>query len=600
MSRSGVKCLVELCVPALLVVVLSSCAYDLYEYEEDDYGAVFAQFMGQYKEQAEGLSAQEKASYAARDLPAIPVDYDPWWLDQVGRQVFSDASPEAASLENLYNRALAHSTQIGVFSEIPLIRETGIREARAAFDPVAFAEGKYEHSNEPVGSTLTTQLDDEFDERESALEVGVKQKLPTGAEAALSQRIGRVRNNSNYFIPNPQTQAQLVLSVVQPLLRGAWTTYNKSIIRIAQIDSEMAKEEFLRQAQSHLMEISRAYWSMFLARAMLLQQERLVAEARDVIGRLEQRRDIEAVAGQVERARSALMERQAAMVRSEMAIKNAEDRVKALVNDPEMTLAHAVELVPADPLYMLEAPVDVRESAVVALNQRPEVKQGFSQLRATALRLDMAKNEVLPVLNLILETSLSGLGDHWNLDKAVNTEFDHFGYLMGLRFEYPLGNRAADARMLRKRLEMRQQIAQVKTTLETVLLEVKFAVRDVKTSYREMQSRYQTVLAAQEDLRVLQERWEVETGGGRPGSAYLELLLDSQERLASAEEELLRNSVAYNVALVNLERAQGTLLQYEEIEAQRVEPEEGVPYQELRRVPRPVFGVPEDTGMLVL
>jgi outer membrane protein len=236
----------------------------------------------------------------------------------------------------------------------------------------------------------------------------------------------------------------------------------------------------------------------------------------------------------------------------------------------------------------------------VALNQRPEVKQGFSQLRATALRLDMAKNEVLPVLNLILETSLSGLGDHWNLDKAVNTEFDHFGYLMGLRFEYPLGNRAADARMLRKRLEMRQQIAQVKTTLETVLLEVKFAVRDVKTSYREMQSRYQTVLAAQEDLRVLQERWEVETGGGRPGSAYLELLLDSQERLASAEEELLRNSVAYNVALVNLERAQGTLLQYEEIEAQRVEPEEGVPYQELRRVPRPVFGVPEDTGMLVL
>jgi outer membrane protein len=600
MSRSGVKCLVELCVPALLVVVLSSCAYDLYEYEEDDYGAVFAQFMGQYKEQAEGLSAQEKASYAARDLPAIPVDYDPWWLDQVGRQVFSDAVPEPASLEDLYNRALVHSTQIAVFNDIPLIRETGIREARAAFDPVAFAEGKYEHSNEPVGSTLTTQLDDEFDERESALEVGVKQKLPTGAEAALSQRIGRVRNNSNYFIPNPQTQAQLVLSVVQPLLRGAWTTYNKSIIRIAQIDSEMAKEEFLRQAQSHLMEISRAYWSMFLARAMLLQQERLVAEARDVIGRLEQRRDIEAVAGQVERARSALMERQAAMVRSEMAIKNAEDRVKALVNDPEMTLAHAVELVPADPLYMLEAPVDVRESAVVALNQRPEVKQGFSQLRATALRLDMAKNEVLPVLNLILETSLSGLGDHWNLDKAVNTEFDHFGYLMGLRFEYPLGNRAADARMLRKRLEMRQQIAQVKTTLETVLLEVKFAVRDVKTSYREMQSRYQTVLAAQEDLRVLQERWEVETGGGRPGSAYLELLLTSQERLASAEEGLLRSSVAYNVALVNLERAQGTLLQYEEIEAQRVEPEEGVPYQELRRAPRPVFGVPEDTRMLVL
>ena len=46
------------------------------------------------------------------------------------------------TLESLLFSALAHSSQVKVYSELPLIRETAIIEADSAFDPTAFLESR--------------------------------------------------------------------------------------------------------------------------------------------------------------------------------------------------------------------------------------------------------------------------------------------------------------------------------------------------------------------------------------------------------------------------------------------------------------------------
>ena len=46
---------------------------------------------------------------------------------------------------------------------------------------------------------------------------------------------------------------------------------------------------------------------------------------------------------------------------------------------------------------------------MVALENRPEVHQVLSQARAAEVRLHMAENELLPSLNLILESYVAGL-----------------------------------------------------------------------------------------------------------------------------------------------------------------------------------------------
>ena len=493
-----------------------------------------------------------------------------WWEGRTRGEALTGADPREATLTRVLERTLAHSSQIRVFSDIPLIRQTAVAEARGRFVPRFFAEGKFDRSNEPVGSTLQTGGDDRFIEDAVVGEIGVRKRFTSGADVTLSQRLAYVDNNSVFFVPNPQARAALTLSVVQPLLRGAGAEYNQSVIRIAEIDGDVAQQEFLRQSQTHLLEVSRAYWSLYLSRALYLQQQRLVAETEGLLAKLEGRAAVDAGNDVLVRARASASQRRSDLIRSELAIRNGEDRLRSLVNDPELYAA-GVELLTVDPPSEEAVDVDLVAAAEAALMSRPEVAQAFDQWRAAAIRLGMAHHETLPQLDLIAQAAAVGL-DGANGDEAFGDQFDNGGisYMIGLRFEDAIGDAESDARLLRRRLELRQQSAQVQTTIETVLLEVRVSVREVRTAYRDLQSRRDSLLAAREDARVLRRRFDEGVDiSGTGGVTFLQLLLDAQARLTDAESAYVRAQAAYAVSLANLQRAQGTLLKYENLEVVR-------------------------------
>jgi len=122
---------------------------------------------------------------------------------------------------------------------------------------------------------------------------------------------------------------------------------------------------------------------------------------------------------------------------------------------------------------------------------------------------------------------------------------------------------------------MRQLVNQIRTTMDTILLEVKVTVREVQTAYRDLIAKSQSMQAARDDLSNLTERREAMfLGANTSAPAYLEFLLESQDRRTAAEEAFLGALATYNVALVSLERAKGTLLTYEDLEVKRIEEED--------------------------
>jgi len=544
---------------------------------------------GEFQKQIALLSEAEKQLPAAgKEGAKVPGDFAPWWSKQAAAKLFENSDPANQALDDLFARAMKHSSQIKVFSEVPLIRETGIREARGEFDTHLFAEGHYSFGNEPVGTLLDTGRTGRYRKWETYLEAGVKKKLITGADVKVSQEFLRINDNSLFRRPNPQAYAKLGLVIIQPLLRRAGVKYNRSWIRIAKLDSEIARNEFIRQTESHLLAIVRGYWNLRLTRGVCIQKRKLLADTAAVVAKLEKRKDLDAIEGELMRARAALAKRRADLVRAEMGIKNAEDRIKALVNDPELLKSTKVELVPSHAPSFAELKVDMKDAAATALENRPEIAQVFLQLKAAAIRKNVAKNELLPQLDLILETAIAGLDRAGRLTDGYDEQWDaHPGFLVGFKFDFPVENNTAEARYLRRRLEMRQQLAQIQTTVDTVLLEVKISARELATSYREMNSRYESLLAAQEDLRVLQKRWESHAGAAnRPAIGYLQLLLEAQERLAEAEEDFARASTIYNVAMVNLQRSQGTLLKYQDLKVTRTEDDQGLPVLRLTGQPK--------------
>jgi outer membrane protein TolC len=395
-------------------------------------------------------------------------------------------------------------------------------------------------------------------------------------------------------------QATLELNIVQPLLKGAGIGYNRSIIEIAKIDSEVAMSEFIRQSESHLQEIARAYWSLYAARVTYLQKLKLLEETGKLADEVKARVKLDTQSSQLFRAQSALAGRKADLIRSEAAIRNAQDRLRSLTNDPGLLRNPDVELIPRDHLVLNGDMVDAQGAARVALETRPEINQAFMQLRAATVRADMSKKELLPELNLVLKGALGGLDDG-NYGTAWTNEYNTGGpgYGVGLVFNYPIENNIAKARHERRLIELRQQINQVKTTVDSVVLEVQVSAREVATSYREALAKYSTVKAYGEDIATLEARRTIQpfsdpavaaimgpeatkTAQATQTTDYIDRMLDAQDRRATAEEEFIRSAANYQVSLVNMQRAKGKLLRFEGIKVIR-DRENGLPTLHLEK-----------------
>ena len=510
----------------------------------------------------------EAARSFVRRLPAVPQVFDAWWNRGVHQKLQPQADGLTVRLDSLIVGALNYSSQVRVLTDGPLIRQTAVIEADAAFDWTAFLESRWNDLSDPVGSVLTAgpgatrYLDHDLD-----YSMGMRRRLTSGGRFEAAQELGWQDTSSVFFVPGNQGTARLKLNYTQPLLRGSGKVYNTSLIVLAEIDTQVAWDEMSEQLQQYLLDVSRAYWVLYRERASLLQKQRLLDEAGKILKTLEGRAEFDAPPDQVARAQSAVRERQSEVIRAETAIRNAESRIRALVGDPALVDAENLELIPMDQPSRQPVALSMRESLTTALQHRPEIDRAVKEIRAASTRLEMSQNELLPVLDLILETYVAGLQGSSDVGQAWTDQFQRGApsYSVGVRFEVPLGNRAAQARYERRQLELRRVTNDFRTIAEMLMAEVQVAVREVTTAYREMEAKYLQMKSTQEEVQYLHDRWLSTAGDDRTGILFLEDLLTAQQRLTISEFSYLDAEVTYNLAMINLKREMGVLLTEENI-----------------------------------
>lgn len=501
----------------------------------------------------------------------VPASYDPWWEDAVSGRLASEGLPIDVSVASLTSGALQYSAQIRTFSDLPLIREQTIGEEQGLFDWRAFAETEFRRTSDPVGNTLVTGGPTRFRENDWQSTFGMRRRNYHGGDFEIAQDFGTRNNNSIFFVPQNQGTARLRLSYIQPLMRGRGVYYNTSQIYLAMLDAAAADDEFSRQLQSQVLEVARAYWALYVERATLLQRVKLTRESQEIYAILNKRRNLDVGGSQILRARSAVAERRSLLARSQTAVRNAESRIIRLVNDPELEQDLLIELLPkAIPDTELVA-VDMKEAKVTALELRPEIAQTRKQIAAAARRRDIAENELMPVLNAIVETYLAGLNGSNDVFQSFADQFSEGepGYAVGLVYEYPICNRTARSRYQRRRLELRQLQSQMQTTIETLMLEIEVAVREVETSFAELQAKYLAMEANDAEVTAIRKRWQVLAGNDPSATLFLDNLLDAQVRLALSENDFAQAVATYNLSLVSLARAKGTLLEEQKIDITR-------------------------------
>lgn len=509
--------------------------------------------------------AVEFPSHAIDAQMAQP-EVSAWWMDQTLEPIRPEASIVPLTLESLLVRAVANSSQIRVFSDLPLIRKTAITEADAAFDCAAFIDSRWDDTNDPVGSLLTG-ASRRYRNNQLTTAVGARKRTMSGGLLEASQQVGIQDTNSTFFSPDPQGTSRLKLSYTHPVLRGNGMLYNVSLSCLALIDTEVAEAEFCRQMQAHLTEVARTYWALHIARASVVIRKESLARAQEVYQLLKDREGIDAVRPQILRAEAEVAVRESALTRAMMTVRTSEARIRSLVNDPQLGNFNTTEFITLDAPTLAETPVDLQYATETALLHRPEVKQSLDQIRAACIRLRMSKTEMLPVLNVVTETYVAGLQDNASVGDAWVDQFSVGGpgYAVGAEFEVPLGRRAAHAQRERRILECRQLRNQYETTLNSLKFEVGVAVREVKATWQEIHARQIALEANQTQLTSTMERWKLLPGEDGNGALMMEAMLRDQERLTNAEIALLESWISYNMALFGLRKTTGELLQTEQV-----------------------------------
>jgi outer membrane protein TolC len=388
----------------------------------------------------------------------------------------------------------------------------------------------------------------------------------------MSQRIGMRDSNSLFFVPEQQGNSQLALSFNQPLLNGFGKPYNTALILLADIDASMAMDQTSAALQLHLTQIAESYWELYWQRAVLIQKHRNLQRAEEIWEHLVRRREVDALESQIVRARAAVATRQAELIRTGANIQNVEARLRALTNAPELRSGAETELIPLDYPRLVPVEVSLPDATVTALQHRPEIDAASEEIRAAGVRLNMSRKELLPALDLVLETYVTGLDRDYDIAQALVDQFSvgEPSYSAGLVFEVPLHRRAARARLQRRQLELRQITQQFEEVVLMLRAEVEVAVREVSATYRELVGRYRAMQAAEAEVQYLTRRWEVLSGDERSASFLLEDLLNAQDRLAVEEHAFASAQRDYTLSQILLKRATGTLLQYERIEPARI------------------------------
>ena len=485
-----------------------------------------------------------------------------WWTDRVTQQVLHRDRWVRFDLETILLDTLAHSPRILSVGYEASSTFQRIVQQDAEFDSTILLSGNLGATNDPVGNTLTTGGADRLREKSLNFSGGVRKKTRTGTELEWTQEIGFLDSNSSFFVPRDQGNARLSLSLTKPLLSRGGRYYNERLVTQARIESRVAWQDMRGAVEQRIADVIAAYWKLYESRAQLTQQRELLARSRNIERLLVSRKDFDAALIEITKAKQRVARRADQVIDLEADLKKQQARLAALVGSEAMIGADSdLELIP------MAAPVidgvrwNLRDAVAQALQNRPEVRAATHDVELSALELRVARAELEPQLNWVFNGYLSQLNGASKVARSFGEQFDNApGVSTGLEFEFPRGQRAFRAQHREALLKARERSQRLREVIQQTQFDVETALIDLERFEKQLISKRNVLSTAVTEENILTVQWRIIGGDDSRVGIKLENLLDAQQRRTDAEKDLVKVESAYMIALVQLQRAMGTLL----------------------------------------
>ncbi len=480
----------------------------------------------------------------------------------------ADVGELRLSLRESVLLALKNNLDIAIANYNPKITAEAIIIAKAVFDPVASITADGNRTVTPAATALAGANVSKTENVD--LNAALVQQLPFGASYTLSLTNNRFDTNSRFAQPgppnfgiNPSYKTFLTLSVTQNLLKNFGVDVNTAPIKIARNDQAISVTQFRQQANQVITSVHTRYWDLVFAIENLEVQRRSLRLARE-LEELNKARVRAGVAAPVEvtQAEAQAAARVQDVILAEKAVKDAEDQLKLILNIPDGEKIWAKTIVPADTPPFEVGPVNAEASIQEALEKRPEYAAGKLTLQNSDLNLRVARNQLLPSLQVQGSLGLNGLNESnqgLGSDYTRLTSGDFPFWSAALVLSYPLGNRAARSAFIQARLTDDQARTSLLNLKRQIVSQVREAVRRIDADVRRVEATRAARALAEEQLRVEQKRLQA-------GVTTTFNVLSFQRDLAAAQANEIQAITTYNQDLANLELQKGTVLEKNRLE----------------------------------
>jgi outer membrane protein TolC len=462
----------------------------------------------------------------------------------VPQPVLSRAQDIPVTVDDAVRMAVENNLDLRVQTFNPAIAATGIQGARGIYDTQFTAVLDYRALNAQASPDSNL----EAKKYNFAFDATLQQLVPTGGT------VSAVFNNAwyrdNFGTPSSQyLQPQLSVSFSQPVLKGLGKEVTEQGITLAADSSNAAIAEWRQQAENTAAVASARFYVLYNARENLETRKSSLGVARR-IHEENQARVKAGVLASFELLDSELgvLARESELLESERAVADASDALKVFLQYPAPGT-----LVPTGGVAPEKVPLTADQATAAAMQKRPELVKARVAVQSAEFSEKVSRNLVLPSLALTGSAGVAGLGSDYGGALGEMTSGKYPEWSVGINFSYPIGNSSAEADLASNRLKAAQSRAGLKAAEESAALEVRNALRALETRYRQ-------IAVARKGVTVAEVRFDSYVKRQRLGLATTKNLLETEAQMVQAKEVLSGALAAFQIALTELYRSMGELL----------------------------------------
>ncbi len=468
------------------------------------------------------------------------------------------------TLEQARAIALENNLDLKVQLINPAIAAERLTEEEARFEAVFFTNLNYGRTDTPSVSFLDEISGSNVEYLRTDL--GVQMPLRTGGAITFDLADQQVETDAEGTRFNPYNTSDLSLSVSQPLLRNAGNRASTYAIQLAQFERQITDARTKLEVIKVIAAIDRVYWRLYAAGRELDVRKKEYELAKT---QLEQARRFvrsgERAQVEIVRAEAGVAQRLEAIIIAEKNLRDREREFKRVINKAGLEMQGPTVLTTATLPDPVRYTLDTEKLVKTSLENRMEMLELELQIARDAGTIEYMRNQALPVATLDYTYNINGLGESRrdSFDLLFDKRFED--HRLGLQLQVPLGNQAAKSRLRQALYRRRQRLASREARKAIIEFEVLNAIDQVEANW-------QRILAGRQRTILDGRLYEAEKRQFEVGLRTTTDVLQAQTTFADAQSAEIVALTEYQIALVDLAYATGTLLGAAKVQWQPITP----------------------------